>query len=66
MFSKQAFLGNSGLDSNRYISPVWNNIIGFAGLTVSIFVAPTWRILPGIVNGDRITPIYKPWSSAHL
>ena len=23
-----------------------------------------WRIIPGIVSGERITPIYKPWSSA--
>ena len=22
----------------------------------------TWRIIPGLVSGDRITPIYKPWS----
>ena len=21
---------------------------------------PTWRIIPGLVSGDRITPIYKP------
>ena len=26
----------------------------------------TWRIIPGIVSGERITPVYKPWKGRHL
>ena len=26
----------------------------------------TWRIIPWLVSGDRITPIYKPFRNAHL
>ena len=33
-------------------------------LTRPMFYPPTWRIIPGLASGDRITPIYKPWSSA--
>ena len=29
-----------------------------------ISLMSTWRIIPGLVSGDRITPIYKPCSSA--
>ena len=73
-YIKGTFCSSEGLQRSSHSSFVfvdWGSVKGATSCTASMRALPglviyyaTWRNIPVDVSGDRITPIYKPWSSA--